>query len=189
MWEAWVWCLGWRVYLKKEMETPSSTVAWRIQWTRGDWGATVYSQRAGQDWVTNNFTFTFASIRVISNESDLCIRWPKYWSFSFKISPCKEYSELISFRIYWFDSLAVQGTLKSLLQHHYSKVSVLQCSAFLLVHLSHLCMPTGKTKALTIGTFFGKVMPLLFNVLSVCHSFSFQGANIFEFHGYSHHLQ
>ena len=110
-------------------------------------------------------------------------------SFSFSISPSNEYSGLNSFRIYWFDSLAVQGTLKSLPQHHYSKVSVLQCSAFLLVHLSHLCMPTGKTKALTIGTFFGKVMPLLFNVLSVCHSFSFQGANIFEFHGYSHHLQ
>ena len=100
----------------------------------------------------------FPSIRVFSNESVLCIRWPKYWSFSFSISSFNEYSGLISFRIDWFDLLAVQGTLKSLIQHHSSKTSVLWCSAFLMVQLSHLYMTIGKTIALTIQTFVRKVM-------------------------------
>jgi len=104
------------------------------------------------------------SNRVFSSESDLHIRWPKYWSFS--ISPCNEYSGLISFRIDWFDLLAVQGTLKSLLQHHSSKETVLQCSAFFMVQLSHPYMTTGKTIALTRQTFFSQVMPQLFNMLS-----------------------
>ena len=108
----------------------------------------------------------FPSIRVFSNESALCIRWPKYWSFSFSISPSNECSGLISFRIAWFDLLAVQGTLKSLLQHHSSKASIFQCSAFFMVQLSHLSMTTGKTIALTIWTFVDKVMSLLFNMLS-----------------------
>ena len=108
----------------------------------------------------------FPSIRVFSNESALRIRWPEYWSFSFSISPSNEYSELISFRIDWFDHLAVQGTLKTLLQHHSSKASVLQHSAFFLVQFSHPYMTTGKTIALTRRTFVGKVMSLLFNMLS-----------------------
>ena len=106
----------------------------------------------------------FPSIRVFSSESVLHIRWPKYWSFSF--SPSNEYSGLISFRMDWLDLLAVQGTLKSLLQHHSSKASVLQCSAFFTVELSHPYMTTGKTIALTRQTFVGKVMFLLFNMLS-----------------------
>ena len=108
----------------------------------------------------------FPSIRVFSNESAVYIRWPKYWSLSFSISPSNEYSGLISFRIDWLDLLAVQGTLKSLLQHHSLKASILQHSAFFMVQLSHLYMTTGKTTALTIQTFVGKVMPLLFNTLS-----------------------
>ena len=106
----------------------------------------------------------FPSIRVFSNESVLCIRWPKYWSFSFSISPSNEYSGLISLRIDWLDLLAVQGTLKSL-QHHISKASVLWCSAFFIVQLSHTYMTTGKTIALTRWTFVSKVMSLLFNTL------------------------
>ena len=106
----------------------------------------------------------FPSIRVFSSESVLCIRSPKYWSFSFSISPSNGYSGLISFRIHWFDLLAVQGTLKSLLQHHSSKESILRCSAFFIVQ--HLYMTTGKTTALTRQTFVGKVMSLLFNMLS-----------------------
>ena len=106
----------------------------------------------------------FPSIRVFSNESALCIRWPKYWSFS--ISPSNEYSGLISFRTDWSDLLAVQGTLKSLLQNHSSKASVLWHSAFFIVQLSHPYMTTGKTIALTRRTFVGKVMSLLFNMLS-----------------------
>ena len=109
---------------------------------------------------------TFPSIRVFSNESALHIRWPKYWSFSFNISPSNKYSRLFSFRMDWLDLFAVQGTLKGLLQHHSSKASVLQCSAFFIVHLSHPYMTTGKTIALTRWTFVGKVMPLLFNMLS-----------------------
>ena len=108
----------------------------------------------------------FPSIRVFSNESDLSIRWPKYWSFSFNISPSSEYSELISFRMDWLDLPVVQGTLKSLLQHHSSKVSILQCSAFFIVQLSYPYMITGKTIALTRWIFVGKVMSLLFNMLS-----------------------
>ena len=108
----------------------------------------------------------FPSIRVFSNKSAVYIRWPKYWSLSFSISPSNGYSGLISFRIDWFDLLAVQGTLKSLLQHHSLKASILQHSAFFMVQLSHLSMTTGKTTALTIQTFVGKVMPLLFNTLS-----------------------
>ena len=108
----------------------------------------------------------FPSIKVFSNESVLCIRWPKYWSFSFSISPSNEYSGLISFRIDWFDLLAVQGTLKSLPQHHSSKVSILWHSAFFMIQLSHSYMTTGKTIALTRWTFVGKVMSLLFNMLS-----------------------
>ena len=108
----------------------------------------------------------FPSIRVFSNESALSIRWPKYWSFSFNISPSNEHSGLISFRTDWLDLLAVQRTLKSLLQHHSSKVSILLCSAFFKVQLSHPYMTTGKTIALTRQTFVGKVMSLLFNMLS-----------------------
>ena len=108
----------------------------------------------------------FPSIRVFSNESALCIRWPKYWSFSFNISSSNEYSGLISFRMDWLDLFAVQGTLKSLLQNHNSKASILQCSAFFIVQLSHPYMTTGKTIALTRCTFVGKVMSLLCNMLS-----------------------
>ena len=106
------------------------------------------------------------SIRVFSNESVLCIRWPKYWSFSFNISPSNELSGLISFRMDWLDLLALQGILKSLLQHHSSKASILQHSAFSIVQISHPYMTTGKTIALTRWTFVGKVMSLLFNMLS-----------------------
>ena len=108
----------------------------------------------------------FPSIRVFSNESALHIRWPKYWSFSFSISLSNEYSGLISFRTNWFDLLAVQGTLKSLLQHHSSKASIPQCSAFFMAQLSHPYVTTGKTIALTRWTFVCKVISLLFNMLS-----------------------
>ena len=109
----------------------------------------------------------FPSIRVFSNESALHIRWPKYWSFSYNISPSSKHPGLISFRMDWLDLLAVQGTLKSLLQHqHSSKTSVLQCSAFFIVQLSHPYMTSGKTISLTRQTFVGKVMSLLFNMLS-----------------------
>ena len=106
------------------------------------------------------------SIRIFSNESTLCMRWPKYWSFSFSIIPSKEISGLLSFRMDWLDLLAVQGTLKSLLQHHGSKGSILRCSAFFTVQLSHPYMTTGKTIALTRQTFVGRVMSLLLNMLS-----------------------
>ena len=108
----------------------------------------------------------FLSIRIIANESVLCIRWPNYWSFSFSISPSNEYSGLISFRMDWLDLLAVQGTLKSLLQHHSSEASILQCSAFFIVQLSHPYMSTGETIALTTRTCVGQVMSLLSNMLS-----------------------
>ena len=108
----------------------------------------------------------FPSSRVFSNESALRIRWPKYWRFSFNISPSDEHLRLISFRMDWLDLLAVQGTLKSLLQHHSSKASILWCSAFFIVQLSHQYMTTGKTIALTRQTFVCKVMSLLFNMLS-----------------------
>ena len=106
------------------------------------------------------------SIRVFSNESTLCMRWPKYWRFRFSISPSNEHPGLISFRMDWLDLLAVKRTHKSLLQHHSSKASILWLSAFFIVHLSHPYMTTGKTIALTRRTFVGKVMPLLFNMLS-----------------------
>ena len=109
---------------------------------------------------------TFPSIRIFSNESALCIRWSKYWSFSFNISPSNEHPGLISFRMDWLDLLEVQGTLKSLLQHHSSKASILQWWAFFIVQLSYPYMTTGKTIALTRWTFVGKVMSLLFNMLS-----------------------
>jgi len=105
-------------------------------------------------------------MRVFSNESTLCIRWPKYWSFSFSISPSNEHTGLISFGMDWLDLLAVQGTLKSLLQHHSSKTSIFRHSAFFTVQLSHSYMTTGKTIALTRWTFVGKVMSLLLNILS-----------------------
>ena len=108
----------------------------------------------------------FPSIRVFSNESDFCIRWPKYWNFSFSISPSNKHPGLISFRMDWLDLLAVQGALKSLLQHHSSKASVLQHSVFFIVQFSHPYMTTGKTIALTRRTSVGKVMSLLFNMLS-----------------------
>ena len=108
----------------------------------------------------------FPSIRVFSDESALHIRWPKYWSFSFKISPTKEHPGLISFRMVWLDLFAIQGTLKSLLQHHSPKTSILWCSASFIAQLSHPYMTTGKIIALTRQTFVGKVMSLLFNMLS-----------------------
>ena len=108
----------------------------------------------------------FPSIWVFSNESALCITWPKYWSFSFSISPSSEYSGLVSFRIDWLDLFAVQETLKGFLQHHSSKASIFRHSTFFLVQLSHPYMTTGKTITLTIWTFVGKVMSLLFNMLS-----------------------
>ena len=107
----------------------------------------------------------FPSVRVFSDESALRIRWPKYWSFSFNISPSNEHPRLICFRMDWLDLFAVQGTLKSLLQHHSSKASILRCSAFFIVQLSHSYMTTGKAIALTRQTFVGKVMPVLFNKL------------------------
>ena len=110
----------------------------------------------------------FPSLRIFSNESVLHIRWPKYWSFNFGISPSNEYLELISFRMDSFDLLAIQGTLKSLLQHHSSKASILRCSAFYMVQLSHPCVTAGKPIALTRQTFVSKVMSLLFNMLSRC---------------------
>ena len=108
----------------------------------------------------------FSNIRIFSNESVLRIRWPKYWSFSFSISPSNEYSGLISFRMDWLDLLVVQGTLKSLLQHHSSKASILQCPDFFIIQLSRPYVTTGKTIALTRWTFVGKVMSLFFNMLS-----------------------
>ena len=116
----------------------------------------------------------FPSIRVFSNESVLCIRWPKYWSFS-----SKEYSGLTSFMMHWFDLLVVQGTLKSLLQHHSTKASIIRHSVFFMVQLSHPYMPAEKTIVLTRWTFVGKVMSLLFNILSRLVTLSFQVANVF----------
>ena len=130
----------------------------------------------------------FPRIRVFSKESVLCFRWPKYWNFSFSISSSNEYSGLISFRIDWFDLLAVQGTLKSLLLHHSSKASILWHSAFFMVQLSHPYMTTGKTIALTRWTFIGKVMSLLFNTLSR-FARTFLPRSVFEFHSCSHCLQ
>ena len=131
----------------------------------------------------------FPSIRVFSKESALHIRWPKYWSFSFNISPSDEYSGLISFRMDWLDLLAVQGTLKSLLQHHSSKASILWHSAFFIVQLSHPYMTTGKTIALTRWTFVGKVMSLLFNMLSKLVITLLSRSKHCQFYGCNHHLQ
>ena len=122
---------------------------------------------------------TFPSIRVFSNESVLCIGWPKYWSFNFNISPSNEYSGLISFRMDWLDLLEVQGTLKSLLQHHSSNASILRCSAFFIVQLSHPYMTTGKTIALTRQTFVGKVLSLLLICCLGWSKLSFQGVSVF----------
>ena len=165
------------------MATYSSILAWRIPWTV----ACQASLSITNSWSLLKFMSTklvmpsnhlifcrsllllpsiFPSIRVLSNESVLCIRWPNYWSFSFSISPSNEYSGVVFFRIDWLDLLTVQGTLKSLLQHHSSKASILRRSAFFLVQLSHPYMATGKIIALTRQTFVGKVMSLLFNMLS-----------------------
>ena len=131
----------------------------------------------------------FPSIRVFANDSALYLRWPKYWSVSFSISPSNEYSGLISFRMDWLDVLAVQGTLRSLLQHHSSKASILQRSTFFIVQLSHSYMTTGKTIALTRQTFVGKVMSLLFNMLSRLAITFLPRIKCLLFHGCSHHLQ
>ena len=131
----------------------------------------------------------FPSIKVFSNESVLRIRWPQYWSFSFSISPSNEYSGLISCRMDWLDLLAVQGTLKSLLQHPSSKASILLHSAFFMVRLSHPYMPTGKTIALTKQTFIGKVMSLLFNMLSSLIIVFLPRSKCLNFMACSHHLQ
>ena len=130
----------------------------------------------------------FLNIRVFSNESVLCIRWPKCWSFGFSISPSSEYSGLISLNIDWLDLLAVQGTLKSLLQHHSSKASILWCSAFFIIQLSHPYMTTGKTIDLTRQTFVGKGLCFLICCLGWSKIF-FQETSVFSFHGYSQHLQ
>jgi len=121
----------------------------------------------------------FPSIRVFSNESALHIRWPKYWNFSFNISPSNEHPGLTSFRVDWLDLLAAQGTLKSLLQHHSSKASILPCSTFLVVQLSHPYMTTGKTIALTRQIFVAKVISLLLNMLSRLVILSVQGVSVF----------
>ena len=128
-------------------------------------------------------------IRIFSNESTLHMRWPKYWSFSLSIIPSKEIPGLISLRMDWLDLLAVQGTLKSLLQHHSSKASILRCSAFFTVQLSHPSMTTGKTIALTRRTFVGKVMSLLFNMLSRLVITFLPRRKCLLIHGCSHHLQ
>ena len=130
----------------------------------------------------------FPCIRVFLNESALHIRWPKYWSFSFNISPSNEHPGLISLRMDWLDLFAVQGTLKSLLQHHSSKASILPHSAFFMVQLSHPYMTTGKNIALTRWTFVGKVMSLL-NMLSRLVIAFLPGTSVFWFHGCNHHLQ
>ena len=148
----------------------------------------VYSNSCPSSWPSNHLILCcplllppsiFPSIRVFCNEIVLCIRWPKYWHFSFSISPSNEHSGLISFRIDWLDLLAVQGTLKSLLQHHSSKPSILWCSAFFIVQLSHPYMTTGKTISLTRYTFVGKVMSLLFNMLSRFVITFLQGVSVF----------
>ena len=134
----------------------------------------------------------FPKFRVFSNESVLHIRWPKYWSFSFSVSPFNDYSRLISFRMDWLGLLAVQGTPKSLLQHHSSKASILQCSTFFVVQLLHPYMTTGKSIALTRWTFVGKVMSLLsrlFNMLSRLVITFLPRSKHLLFHGCNHHLQ
>ena len=131
----------------------------------------------------------FPSIRVFSNQSALCIRWPKYWSFSLNISPSNEHPGLISIRMDWLGLLAVQGTLKNLLQHHSSKALILWHSAFFIVQMSHPYMTTGKTIALTRQTFVGKVMSLLFNTLSRLIITFLPRSKCLLIHGCNHHLQ
>ena len=138
-------------------------------------------------WLPLLLPSIFPSIRDFSSDAPVHIRWPKYCSFRFRISPFNEDSRLSSLKIDWFD-LAVQGTLRSLFQHYSLKASIVQQSAFFTVELSQLSVTTGKTTALTIWTFVGRVMSLLFNILSRC-IIAFQEAIIFEFHGCSHHLQ
>ena len=133
--------------------------------------------------------FNLSQHHCFSSESALPIRWPKYWSFSFSISPSNEYSGLFSFRMDWLNLLAVQGTLKSLLQHHSSKASILQCSAFFILQLSHPYKTTGNTRALTRSTFVSKVMSLLFNMLFRLVIAFLPRASVFQFHGCDHHLQ
>ena len=130
----------------------------------------------------------FPSIRIFSNQSSPYIRWPKYWSINFSISPFKEYLGLISFRIDWFDLLAVQGTIKSYLQHHSLKESILWCSAFFMVQLSHPNMTAGKTIGLTRWTFVGKVMSLLYNELPRFFIAFLTRSKDLLFHGCNHHL-
>ena len=130
----------------------------------------------------------FPNFRIFSNKLALCIKWPEYWSLNFSISPSNEYAGLISFRIDWFD-FAVQRTLRSLHQHHSLKVSVLQCSAFFMVQLSHTYMTTGKTIALTRGTFVGKVMSMLFNMLSRSVTAFLPRRKHLLIYACSHHLQ
>ena len=132
----------------------------------------------------------FPSIGVFSSESALCVRWPKYWSFSFDISPSNEHPGLISFRMDWLDLLAAQGTLKTLLQNHSSKASILRCSAFFIVQLSQPYMTTGKTIALTRWSFVVRIMSLLLNMLSMLViAFLPRSKHLLKFHGCSHHLQ
>ena len=131
----------------------------------------------------------FPTIKDFSNEQVLHIRWPKYWSFSFSISPSNEHSGLISHRMDWLNLLVVQGTLESLLQHRISKALILQRSTFFIVQISHPYMTTGKTIALTRWTFVGKVKPLLFNMLSRLFIAFLSRSKCLLFHGYSHHLQ
>ena len=130
------------------------------------WHSTISSSVISSSFCLQSFPASGKRHQVFSNESVLHIKWPKYWNFSFNISPSSEYSGLISFRMDWLNLLAVQGTLKSLLQHHSSKALILWCSAFFIVQLSHPYMNSGKTIALTRRTFVGKVMSLLFNMLS-----------------------
>ena len=140
---------------------------------------------------TSSFVMSFSCPQSFpASGSALCVRWTKYWSFSFSISPSNEHTGLISFGMDWLDLPAVQGTLKSLLQHHSSKASILWCSVFFMVQLSHSYMPTGKTIALTRWTFVGKVLFLLFNMLSrLVMGFLPSGQVSFIFYGCSHHLQ
>ena len=148
------------------------------------------SPRVGIQWARRRMSSTSQSLlKLVSIESALRIRWPKYWSFSFSISPSNECSGLISFRIHWFDLLAARRILKSLLQHHSLKASVLWHSTFFLVHFSHLYMTTGKTITLTIWTFVGKIMSLLFNMLSRLVITFLPGSKRLLISWFGHHLQ
>ena len=149
--EMWIWSLGWEDSLEKEMATHSNILAWKIPWTEEPgWLQSIESVMPSDHLILCHpllfLPSFFPSIRVFSSESALCIKWPKYWSFSFSISPSSEYWRLISFKIDWIALLALQGTLKSLLQHHSSKASVLRCSVFFMVQLSHLYMKNERKK-------------------------------------------